>query len=108
MPYREPDPNDPHSLVGVEIPADDEAHLDRAYVIAEEFARLGFDEGRLLELFRNPFYRSAYQAFRILGEEKVQSIIQEALQVWGRVRFVDRQISPLVQLEGLGPEKRKR
>jgi hypothetical protein len=109
MPYSDPHPSDPHSLVGVEVPAGQEVHLDMAYVIAEEFARLGFDEQHLLRLFQNPFYRSAHQAFKILGEEKIKSIIQEALGVWGRNRFVEHQAEePLVQLEGLSRDERKR
>ncbi len=90
MPYSEPDPSDPHTLVGVGVPAGQEVHLDMAYVIAEEFTRLGFDEDRLLGLFQDPFYRSAHGVFEILGEEKIKSIIQETLQVWGRVQFVDQ------------------
>ncbi len=91
MPYSEPDPSDPHSLVGVGVPAGQEVHLDMAYVIAEEFSRLGFDEDRLLALFQDPFYRSAHGVFQILGEEKIKSIIHETLRVWGRVQFVDRE-----------------
>ncbi len=102
MPYSEPDPSDPHSLVGVGVPAaGQEVHLDMAYVIAEEFTRLGFDEDRLLALFQDPFYRSARGVLEILGEQKIKSIIQETLQVWGRVQFVDRVVAQetLVPLE---------
>ena len=90
MPYLEPDPSDPHSLVGVGVPAGEEVHLDMAYVIAEEFTRLGFDQDRLLALFQDPFYRSAHGVLEILGEQKIKSIIQETIQVWGRIQFVDR------------------
>ena len=72
-----------------------------AYVIAEEFTRLGFDQDRLLALFQDPFYRSAHGVFEILGKQKIESIIQETLQVWGRIQFVDREASQqtLVPLE---------
>ncbi len=101
MPYSDPDPSDPHSLVGVGVPVGEEVHVDMAYVIAEEFTRLGFDEDRLLALFQDPFYRSAHGVFEILGEEKIKSIIQETLQVWGRVQFVDQDVAQetLVPLE---------
>ena len=82
MPYSEPDPTDPHSLVGVSLPTSQDCDLDMAYVIVEEFARLGFDEKRLLGLFRDPFYRSAYRVFQSLGEERVQTIIQEGVRVF--------------------------
>ncbi|MFQ5928570.1 MAG: hypothetical protein ACE5MK_02655 [Acidobacteriota bacterium] len=110
MPYLDPDPSDPQNLIGVEVPAGEETHLEMAYVFAEEFARLGFDDQRLLHLFRNPFYRSAHRTFEALGEEKIKSIIQEVLQVWGRVRLVDREVAkePLVQLEGLNQDGGKR
>ncbi len=106
MPYSDPHPSDPHSLVGVEVPASQEAHLDMAYVIAEEFARLGFNQRRLMHLFQNPFYQSAHQALTIVGEETIESIIREALEIWGRCQLVDQDsAAPLVQLEGFSQEK---
>ncbi len=100
MPYGEPDPEDPQALVGVEVPADAETYLDMAYAIDEEFAQLGFNERRLLHLFQNPFYRSAYQAGQILGKERIDKIVREVLQIWGNLRVVDREVTdpPLVQL----------
>ena len=83
MPYNEPDPTDPNILVGVVLPADQEAVRDMAYVFAEEFARMGFNEARILRLFKNPFYAGAHQAYRALGEEAVRSIVEECLGVWG-------------------------
>ena len=70
MPYKDADPEDPQELVGVGFPADDETHLDMAYVFAEEFARLGFSEQRLVHLFRNPFYRSAHQGLADAGRRE--------------------------------------
>ena len=84
MPYNEPDPSDPSILVGVTLPADEEATRDMAYVFAEEFARMGFNEAKILSLFKNPFYAGAHQAYRALGEEAVRSIVEECLGVWGR------------------------
>ena len=101
MPYKEADPQDPQELVGVGFLADAETHLDMAYVFAEEFARLGFSEQRLVHLFRNPFYRSAHQAWRLLGEDRITAIVNEACQVWGNIRVIDREISesPMIQLQ---------
>jgi len=87
MPYDEPDPADPNILVGVVLPADQEAVSEMAYVFAEEFARMGFDERQLLRLFQNPFYAAAHQAYLALGEEVVQSIIEECVGAWGSHRF---------------------
>ena len=83
MPYGEPDPTDPTVLVGVELPADREATREMAWVFAEEFARMGFDVGRILGLFQSPFYAGAHRALRLLSELEVTAIIEECVAVWG-------------------------
>ena len=88
MPYDDPDPADPNILVGVQIPAEEGSESEMAYVFAEEFARLGYSEERLLALFHEPFYAGANRALQILGEETIQSIIRETLAVWGRCQLV--------------------
>ncbi len=90
MPYDDPDPTDPNMLIGVEAPADEGSNLEMAYAFAEEFAAIGFSEKRLLSLFHQPFYAGAYRALQILGEEKIKTIIQETLRLWGNFRFVVR------------------
>jgi hypothetical protein len=87
MPYDDPDPDDPSLLIGVELPADEDTDLEMAYAFAEEFAKLGFSEQQLWLLFQSPFYAGAYRALRNLGEDKIRSVIQETLEVWGRFRF---------------------
>jgi len=87
MPFKEPDPTDPNMLVGVMLSADAEATRDMAYVFAEEFARLGYTRDQLLWLFKNPFYGGAHGAYRALGENETQSIIDECLRAWGQARF---------------------
>ena len=86
MPFKDPDPTDPNMLVGVLLPADAEASRDMAYVFAEEFARLGYTREQLLWLFKNPFYGGAHGAYQALGENETQSIIDECLNVWGKIR----------------------
>ena len=88
MSYNDPEPDDPNILVGVQIPAGEGSETEMAYVFAEEFARLGYSEERLLALFRHPFYAAANRALKILGEEAIQSIIRETLAVWGRFELV--------------------
>ena len=87
MPYQDPDPTDPNMLVGVMLPADAEATRDMAYVFAEEFARMGYDRGQLLGLFKTPFYGGAHGAYRQLGETEILSIIDECLNAWGQAKF---------------------
>ena len=88
MPYDDPDPTDPNMLVGVEIPAGATSDLDMAYAFAEEFAKLGFSAERLLAVFRNPYYAGAHRAFLELGEDKIESIVREAVEAWGGFRIV--------------------
>ena len=90
MPYEDPDPADPMLLVGVSLPGDEASQREMVYGIAEEFARMGFDENRILDLFRQPFYAGAHAAYRELGEARVAAMIRETLEVWGRIRLVDR------------------
>ncbi len=87
MPFKDPDPTDPNMLVGVILPADSEATRDMAYVFAEEFARLGYTREQLLWLFKNPFYGGAHGAYQTLGENETLAIIDECLNVWGKIRF---------------------
>jgi hypothetical protein len=84
MPYDDPDPTDPQMLVGVVLPSDQAATREMAYVFAEEFARMGFDTQGLLSLFQDPFYAGAHEAYRILGEESIRTIVEECIAVWGR------------------------
>ena len=91
MPYEDPDPEDPMLLVGVSLPASHDSQQEMVYGFAEEFARMGFDEQQILGLFRRPFYAGAHAAYRSLGESTVASIIRETLEVWGRIRPVDRE-----------------
>jgi len=88
MPYDDPDPSDPNVLVGVMLPADAEATREMAYVFAEEFARMGHDKQQILALFKNPYYGGAHGAYEALGEEAIQAIIDECINVWGKVRIV--------------------
>ena len=90
MPYNDPDPTDPHVLVGVVLPANAEAMREMAYVFAEEFARMGHDRQQILALFKNPFYGGAHGAYRALGEEAIQSIVDECVTAWGGIVTRDR------------------
>ncbi len=86
MTEKRPEPDDPMALVAVEVPAGPAALEDMAYVFAEEFARLGFDESRILRLFRTPFYAGPYRVRQALGEDAVRAIVAECVQVWSRSR----------------------
>jgi len=105
MPYDDPDPSDPNVLVGVALPANRGSIEEMARAFAEEFAALGFEEERIVNIFRRPFYAGAHQAFRVLGEAEVRKLVRESVQVWGRFRVRvrdasrDEPDSALVQIE---------
>jgi hypothetical protein len=47
---------------------------------------MGYDRERLLWLFKNPFYGGAHGAYQALGETEILAIIDECVNVWGRIR----------------------
>jgi hypothetical protein len=77
------DVDDPMELIGIGVPAGPQAMEDMAYVFAEEFAALGFDEARLLRIFRTPSYAAPHRAYRALGEPAIHAIVTECVRVWG-------------------------
>ena len=88
MPYEDPEPDDPHELVGVELPGDAFVTREMAAAFADEFAQLGLGRARILALFRKAEYSGAHQAWRLLGDEEIGRIVDESLTVWGRFTFV--------------------
>ena len=94
MPYDEADETDPTILVGVELPADRSSWRETARVVAEEFARIGFSEERLMEIFRDPFYTGAHQAYAVLGEAAILEIVRSSAAPWKGIVFHDRDADP--------------
>jgi hypothetical protein len=90
MPYDDPEPDDPHVLVGVSLPGDASATREMAEAFSDEFAQMGFDRDGILRLFRTPFYAGAHAALQLLGEAEVGRIVDESLRVFGRQRFLVR------------------
>lgn len=83
MPKGDPEPDDPHVLVGVSLPGDEEATREMAAAFADEFAQMGFDRDRLLRLFANPFYAGAHAARQLLGDVEITRIVEESLRAYG-------------------------
>ena len=83
MPYDDPEPDDPHLLVGVSLPGDEVATREMAAAFADEFAQMGFDRERLLQLFGSPFYAGAHAARQLLGDAEITRIVVESLRVYG-------------------------
>jgi len=83
MPKDEFDAEDPMELVGVVLPADENALEEMAECLVEEYIREGWDDESLMQLFRNPFYRATYTVYRQKGEEYVRSLIGRVREKWG-------------------------
>jgi hypothetical protein len=80
MPYEDPDPTDPMTRHGVAVEvSDDGATREMAECFVEEFVRLGFDEPRLLRMFRSPGYAGPHRAWRRLGDAAIRAIVKEEL-----------------------------
>jgi len=77
-------PDDPLTLVGVALPDSDGALEEMARTFVQEYLLQGWDERRLLALFRNPFYRAPHLVYRVCGEEYVRRLIAEVLAGWGQ------------------------
>jgi hypothetical protein len=88
MPYDDPDPTDPQELIGVELPGDERVTREMAAAIADEFAQLGYSRTQILALYRSACYAAAHQAWQLLGEEEIARLVDESVNVWGRVRCV--------------------
>ena len=86
--HDDPEPDDPHELVGVELPGEESVTREMAAAFADEFAQLGLGRDQILALCRKPFYSGAHQAWRLLGENEIARIVDESLAVWGRFRVV--------------------
>ena len=83
MPKNEFDLEDPMERVGVELPVTSEESVkEMALCFAEEFVREGWDEERLLWMFRNPFYQGPYLVWKQKGDEFIRSVIRSAMGMW--------------------------
>jgi hypothetical protein len=95
-----PEPDDPHELIGLELPGDESVTREMAVAFAEEFAQLGFTQPQILALFRKVEYAGAHRAWRLLGDAEIARLVDQTVSVWGRVRCVvtdapEEQIAPV-------------
>ncbi len=84
MPMGDPDPTDPMTLHGVVVGTDnDGAMREMAECFIEEFARLGYDARRILELFRTRAYAGPFLACQELGEAVIRALVSEHMELRG-------------------------
>jgi hypothetical protein len=76
--------DDPMEIVGVAglppMTESDEREMHRCLV--DEYVRMGFGDGAILDLFRNPFYRATHSVWRVRGEAYVIELIAEVRGRW--------------------------
>ncbi len=80
-PAKDVAPNDPLEIVGVVLdrPIDARGLEDMARTFIEEYALMGWIPKRILNMFRNPFYGGAHDAFEVLGERRIVELIEETV-----------------------------
>jgi len=81
---REAEPDDPLELVGVPVPVDEATFDEMARCLVEEYVRDGWNDARLLALFRSPFYAGLHVVWRRRGEGWVRAEIAAARERWRR------------------------
>lgn len=87
MPYGDPDHTDPMTLHGVVLEDVGAPPIDAIREMAEcfidEYARLGFDANRILQMFRTKGYAGPYMATELLGEAAIRELVESVLARWG-------------------------
>lgn len=84
MPYDDPDPADPLTLHGIELPTDDaEAVRDMAACYIEEYFRLGLSAQAVASMFERGEFAGPSMALQQLGPEMISEMIAEQAVVRG-------------------------
>ncbi len=86
---KQAEPGDPLDLVGTVVPGGDLEVLARCFI--EEFAAMGYEGDRILELFRQPQYVAVHPVYRAKGETATRRLIDDVLAECG-VFCVDESI----------------
>ena len=80
MAEKEFDPDDPFTLTGmiVALPkeASDRAEEEMASCFIEEYILMGYDDERILGLFRDPFFQATHAVFISRGEAYVRELLR--------------------------------
>lgn len=89
MPKDEFVDEDPLELVGMVMPGE-AGQLERmAETIVEEYARMGWNERRLLTLFTNPMFMATHRIYAHKGETYVKSLIQRTCGKYHRIASME-------------------
>ncbi|HLB49028.1 MAG TPA: hypothetical protein VJL59_18615 [Anaerolineales bacterium] len=83
MPHDEFVDEDPLGLVGMVLPGEPGQLEAMAECFVEEYARMGWDERRLMTLFVSPVFLATHRIYRQKGEEYVRELIRRTCAKWG-------------------------
>ncbi len=82
MPYDDPDATDPMTLRGVVVESNDDGPVrEMAECFIVEYARMGFDSDRILQIFKTSGYAGPFLAYQTLGEQVIRSLIDEQMSI---------------------------
>jgi len=83
MAQKENEEDDPIEMIGIQLPNQTEEQLrDMALCFAEEFVREGWSGEKLIKMFKNPYYQGPYLVWKQKGDEYVESVIDDAVNMW--------------------------
>jgi hypothetical protein len=85
MPKDEFVAEDPMELVGMVMPGGPGQLEAMAECLVEEYIRMGWDEERLMTLFKNPLFAATHRVYRHKGEAYVRQIITDCLLKWAPI-----------------------
>lgn len=77
MPKNEPSADDPLELVGCAVPCQPSDTEYMALCFMEELFFIGWSRMRILETFRNPFYRGPHGVYQRYGEDWVEKLLSD-------------------------------
>ncbi len=83
MPKDEFDFADPFALNGVSLSTEEDTTGAMGECFVEEFLRLGYGPGQVLDLFRDPEYLGPQLVMQRRGEPFVRALIVEVSARWG-------------------------
>ncbi|MCK6592578.1 MAG: hypothetical protein HUU21_03200 [Polyangiaceae bacterium] len=84
MPYDEPEETDPMELMGHAAYGTPESMDQMAENVVDEFIRLGFDEPKLMQMFRDPFFGLTHSIWRSKGDAFCASLVERVAARWRR------------------------
>ncbi len=77
MPHDEFVDEDPMGLVGMVMPGEEGQLEAMAECFVEEYARMGWNEARIMALFSQPIFMATHRVYRLKGESYTRELIHK-------------------------------